>query len=125
MMRLVFRASTQLQLWLTLVTIRFRAIGNTPILTQKVARVSGDQKFSILVKYLRKTLRLPPNESIFCYVNLSFSPGLDDILDNLYKVRKYLWNMYFWGICGALDLQQTFATGDELIIAYCTTAAFG
>lgn len=86
------------------VTIRFRAIGSTPILQQTVYKISSNQKFSVLVKFLRRQLKFPTSQSIFCYINSSFAPGLDEMIGNLYK---------------------SFAVDGQLLVSYCTTVAFG
>jgi ubiquitin-like protein ATG12 len=86
------------------ITVRFKAIGSAPILKQQVYRISSDQKFSVLVKFLRKQLKYKASDSLFCYINSSFSPALDELIDNLF---------------------QTFAIDDQLMVSYCNTVAFG
>lgn len=86
------------------VTLRLRPIGSAPSLEQSVFRISGNQKFAALIKFLRKQLRCPPSQSIFCYINNSFAPPMDEPLINLY---------------------ESFAIDGHLLVSYCYTVAFG
>lgn len=86
------------------ITIRFRAIGSTPILHQTVYKINSSQKFSALVKFLRRQLKFSNSQSLFCYINSSFAPGLDEIIGNLYG---------------------SFGIDGQLLVSYCTTVAFG
>ncbi|VVT57628.1 uncharacterized protein SAPINGB_P005790 [Magnusiomyces paraingens] len=88
----------------TKVTLRLRPIGSAAPLKQSVYRIPGAQTFASLVKFLRKQLKCPPSQSIFCYINNSFAPALDEPLINLY---------------------HNFAVDEHLIISYCYTVAFG
>lgn len=86
------------------ITIRFKSIGSTPILKQQIYKIGSDQKFSVLVKFLRRQLKYRSSDSLFCYINSSFSPSLDDYVGNLY---------------------QNFAIDGQLMVNYCNTVAFG
>lgn len=88
------------------VTVRLRAIGSTPVLKQQIYQISGDQKFGTIVKFLRKQLQMKPSDpqSLFCYINSAFAPGLDEYVANLHR---------------------TFAIEGQLIVSYCKTVAFG
>lgn len=86
------------------ITIKLKAIGSTPLLKQSVYKISGNQEFQVLVRFLRKQLKCKPQDSIFCYINSNFAPGLDDLLGNLY---------------------QNFAIDGNLQVSYCYTVAFG
>lgn len=86
------------------VTIALRAIGSTPSLKQTVYRISGAQQFQVLLRFMRKQLKCKPSESLFCYVNSSFSPALDEPLANLFA---------------------NFAVEGKLHVSYCYTVAFG
>lgn len=70
------------------ITIRLRSIGSAPMLKQQVYRISSEQKFSSLVKFIRRQLKVPANESIFCYINSAFAPSLDETIGNLYQVSN-------------------------------------
>ncbi|KAI9146273.1 ubiquitin-like protein Atg12, partial [Paraphysoderma sedebokerense] len=86
------------------VIVRFRAVGNAPILKKSVFKISDSSKFQAVISFLRKELGLKKDESLFLYVNQAFSPSPDEILSNLHKC---------------------FQTEGQLIISYCTSAAYG
>ena len=44
------------------------------------------QRFEFVVRFLRKRLELKESESVFCYVNSVFAPGLDEGVGNLWRV---------------------------------------
>jgi len=44
------------------------------------------QRFEFVVRFLRKRLGLKESESVFCYVNSVFAPGLDEGVGNLWRV---------------------------------------
>lgn len=70
--------------------MRFKAVGSAPILKQQVYKISAAQRFETVVKFLRAKLKCGPRESVFCYVNSVFAPGLDEVVGNLFKVRPVL-----------------------------------
>ncbi|CAN6629484.1 hypothetical protein TRVA0_012S01112 [Trichomonascus vanleenenianus] len=74
------------------------------MLKRQVYTISSAQKWSVLVKFLRSKLDCKPSESLFCYINSSFAPGLDETIGNLYK---------------------SFAIESQLMVSYCNTVAFG
>ncbi|KAF8477173.1 hypothetical protein BDZ91DRAFT_708797 [Kalaharituber pfeilii] len=102
------------------VTIRFKSIGNAPILKRQVFKISSGAKFGKVVAFLRKQLGMDgvggegvggegggggggeamKGEGLWCYVNQSFAPG---------------W-MLRWG-CFKID--------DQLVVNYCKSVAFG
>lgn len=86
------------------VKIHFRAVGSAPALRQPVRKLSSTARFEAVVRFLRKQLRLQDHESVFCYVNSVFAPGLDEGIGNLWRCFK---------------------TKDELVVAYSITPAFG
>ncbi|KAJ5362125.1 hypothetical protein N7541_002969 [Penicillium brevicompactum] len=86
------------------VTVRFQPLPSAPILKSKVFKVSASQKFETVVKFLRKKLDCKETDSVFCYVNSVFAPGLDE---------------------GVGGLWRCFKTDDQLIVAYSMTPAFG
>ncbi|KAI9925218.1 hypothetical protein ASPWEDRAFT_705073 [Aspergillus wentii DTO 134E9] len=86
------------------VTVRFQPLPSAPILKNRVFKISASQKFETVVKFLRKKLDCKDTDSVFCYVNSVFAPGLDE------------------GIGG---LWRCFKTDDQLIVAYSMTPAFG
>jgi ubiquitin-like protein ATG12 len=86
------------------VIVHIRAGPGTPILKLEKFKVNASDQYSVLVDFLKKQLRMQPHESLFCYVNMSFVPSYDQSLR---------------------DLHQCFAVGDELLIHYCKTEAWG
>ena len=69
-----------------IVTIRFYPVGSAPPLRQKVFKVSASQKFETVVNFLRKKLDCKSTDSVFCYVNSVFAPGLDEGVGGLFRV---------------------------------------
>ncbi|KAK8195879.1 Ubiquitin-like protein [Zalaria obscura] len=86
------------------ITVRFNALPATPALRQPRFKISSTQRFEAVVRFLRRKLALKDHESVFCYVNSVFAPGLDEGVGNLWRCFK---------------------TGDELVVAYSVTQAFG
>lgn len=68
------------------VTIRFHPIGSAPRLTQRVYKIAASQRFTSVIRFLRRKLGLRDTESVFCYVNSVFAPGLDEGVGNLWRV---------------------------------------
>ncbi|ODQ77572.1 hypothetical protein BABINDRAFT_26872, partial [Babjeviella inositovora NRRL Y-12698] len=96
------------------ITIRFQAIGGAPPILVKVFKISRNQKFSVLNKFLHKRVysnrgnRSSPEpegrKQLFLYLHNSFAPNGDEVLGNLFSLFK---------------------VGDELIVSYCLNVAFG
>ncbi|KAI6250308.1 Ubiquitin-like protein ATG12 [Erysiphe necator] len=87
------------------VTVYFTPIGSAPCLRQNVCKISSTQRFEVVVSYLRRTLRVTENESVFVYVNSSFAPALDEVVGNLHRCFKN--------------------SKDQLLVSYSLTPAFG
>jgi ubiquitin-like protein ATG12 len=64
------------------VIIRLKATGSAPILKQQVFKLSSKNPFGKVVQFIRKELGLQ-NESLYCYINSSFMPTMDDLLGDL------------------------------------------
>ncbi|RMZ11694.1 hypothetical protein D0860_03270 [Hortaea werneckii] len=86
------------------VTIRLNPLPNTPQLRQPRFKCSSNQRFEAIVRFLRRKLGLQDHESVFCYVNSVFAPGLDEGVGNLWRC---------------------FRVGEELVVSYSVTQAFG
>lgn len=86
------------------VVVRFKAVGNAPIMKQNFFRVTVSNRFQAVIQFLRKELGWKAGEPLFTYINLAFSPAPDDTISNLYR---------------------SFATDGHLIVNYSTTAAWG
>lgn len=83
------------------VNIRFVPIGSIAAIQPKVFKISTSQPFSTLIRFLDKKLKIP---HVFCYIHNSFAPSPDENIGNLYN---------------------NFSVGNELIVSYCNTVAFG
>jgi hypothetical protein len=68
------------------VTVRLQPIGSAPHLNQRVFKLSTNQRFETIVRFLRKRLGAKEHESVFCYVGSVFSPALDEDVGNLWTV---------------------------------------
>ncbi|KAI4916599.1 Ubiquitin-like protein [Alternaria infectoria] len=86
------------------VTIRLQPIGSAPHLTQRIFKLSTNQSFATIVRFLRKRLGVKEHESVFCYVGNVFSPALDEGVGNLWSC---------------------FRQGEELVVGYALAPAFG
>ncbi|KAG5634596.1 hypothetical protein H0H81_001438 [Sphagnurus paluster] len=70
------------------VIVRFKAVGNAPIMKQNFYKITSSNRFQAVIQFLRKELGWAPGEPLFTYVNLAFSPAPDDTVSNLFKVRR-------------------------------------
>ncbi|THW17813.1 ubiquitin-like protein [Aureobasidium pullulans] len=87
------------------IMLHFRPGPSTPPLRGgQRFKMSSSLHFDAVVKFLRKRLQLQNHESVFCYVNQVFAPGLDEGVGNLWRCFK---------------------TGDELVVSYCVAQSFG
>ncbi|KAI4698742.1 Ubiquitin-like protein [Alternaria sp. BMP 2799] len=78
--------------------------GSAPHLTQRIFKLSTNQSFATIVRFLRKRLGVKEHESVFCYVGNVFSPALDEGVGNLWSC---------------------FRQGEELVVGYALAPAFG
>lgn len=51
-------------------------------------KLSTNQRFDTIVRFLRKKLGVREAESVFCYVGSVFSPGLDEGVGDLWRVSS-------------------------------------
>ncbi|KAK0546534.1 Ubiquitin-like protein [Tilletia horrida] len=86
------------------VVVRFKAIGNAPIMKTNHFRITAFNRFSVVIQFLRKELGWKQADALFLYINASFSPAPDDTVGNLYRC---------------------FGTEGHLIVNYSSTAAWG
>nr|OQO21972.1 hypothetical protein B0A51_08524 [Rachicladosporium sp. CCFEE 5018] len=86
------------------VTIKLTALPGAPELKSPRFKCSSSNTFSTIVTFVRKKLGVKVGESVFCYVNSTFAPGLDE---------------------GVGGLWACFKTGEELVVSYGVTPAFG
>ncbi|KAG0150171.1 hypothetical protein CROQUDRAFT_38675 [Cronartium quercuum f. sp. fusiforme G11] len=89
---------------LSKVVVRFKATGSAPIMKQNFYKITASNRFQTVIAFLRKELGLKSSDSVFLYINSSFSPAPDDTVSNLFKC---------------------FATDGHLIVNYSSTAAWG
>lgn len=76
------------------ITIMFLPVGSAPSLKRRVFKISTNRRFLYVVTFLRGKLGVNPKDSVFCYVNSIFSPGLDEEVGNLWRVIYSLtWNV--------------------------------
>ncbi|KDN39611.1 autophagy protein 12 [Tilletiaria anomala UBC 951] len=88
----------------TKVVVRFKAIGNAPIMRNNYFRITAFNKFQAVIQFLRKELAWKASDALFLYINSSFSPAPDDTVGNLF---------------------HCFGTEGHLIVNYSSTAAWG
>ncbi|KJA22531.1 hypothetical protein HYPSUDRAFT_40917 [Hypholoma sublateritium FD-334 SS-4] len=86
------------------VVVRFKGVGNAPIMKQNMYKITATNRFQAVIQFLRKELGWQSGEPLFLYINSTFSPAPDDTVQNLYK---------------------SFATEGFLIVNYSTTPAWG
>ncbi|KAI6202675.1 Ubiquitin-like protein ATG12 [Aphelenchoides fujianensis] len=87
------------------ITVLLKAVGNTPILKQKNWNVDPTRTVAWLVSFVKTQLQLGPADSLFVFVNQSFSPSPDHTVG---------------------DLHNCYAPGaQKLVIQYSTTNAWG
>ncbi|KIY53136.1 putative ubiquitin-like modifier [Fistulina hepatica ATCC 64428] len=86
------------------VVVRFKAVGNAPIMRQNFYKITSSNRFQAVIQFLRRELGWKAGDPLFTYINLAFSPAPDDTVSNLFK---------------------SFSTDGHLIVNYSTTAAWG
>lgn len=84
------------------VTIRLQLVGATPAINPRVVKVARSVTVATIIQFVTKRLRLesPP----FLYLHSAFQIRRDEVVGELFDCYR---------------------TGEELIISYCTTEAFG
>ncbi|KAF8154743.1 ubiquitin-like autophagy protein Apg12-domain-containing protein [Crassisporium funariophilum] len=86
------------------VVVRFKGVGNAPIMKQNMYKITATNRFQAVIQFLRKELGWQNGEPLFLYINSTFSPAPDDTVLNLFK---------------------SFSTEGYLIVNYSTTPAWG
>ncbi|XP_046750814.1 autophagy protein 12-like [Diprion similis] len=86
------------------IDVYLKATGNAPIMKRKKWTVSQDQHIGWIAEFIKKYLKLDPNERLFLYINQTFAPAPDQTVKNLYDC---------YGIDG------------KLVIHYCKSHAWG
>ncbi|EIN05618.1 APG12-domain-containing protein [Punctularia strigosozonata HHB-11173 SS5] len=67
------------------VIVRFKAVGNAPIMKQNFYKITASNRFQAVIQFLRKELGWKAGDPLFTYINLAFSPAPDDTVSNLFK----------------------------------------
>jgi ubiquitin-like protein ATG12 len=110
---------------LTIVTVRLQPIGSAPHLTQRIFKLSTNQRFETIVRFLRRKLGVKEHESVFCYVGSVFAPALDEGVGNLWTV-SWSGQGSGWGVrLGWANGSQCFKQNEELVVGYAMAPAFG
>ena len=66
------------------VKVHFVAVGAAPIMKKTKFLISADQRFSSVIAFLRKMLKMANNgSSLFLYCNSAFVPGPDELVGDL------------------------------------------
>lgn len=91
-------------LWCFPVDILLKPTGNAPIMKKKKWTVDSDKPIGWIIEFIKKYLKLEPNEKLFLYVNQTFAPSPDQIVKNLYE-------------CYSIE--------GKLVLHYCKTQAWG
>lgn len=86
------------------IDILLKATANAPIMKQKKWSVYQDNPIGRISEFIKKYLKLDPNERLFLYVNQTFAPAPDQTVKNLYD-------------CYGAD--------GKLVIHYCKSQAWG
>ena len=93
---------------LIIVVVRFKGVGNAPIMKQNMYKITATNRFQAVIQFLRKELGWQSGEPLvsslfyvfdvnerllflqFLYINSTFSPAPDDTVLNLFKVSSSL-----------------------------------
>ncbi|XP_049869599.1 autophagy protein 12-like [Pectinophora gossypiella] len=86
------------------IDILLKATGNAPIMKKKKWAVDAEKPIGWIMEFVKKYLKLEPDEKLFLYVNQTFAPSPDQIVKNLY---------------------DCFGTDGKLVLHYCKSQAWG
>ncbi|EFA02034.1 autophagy protein 12-like [Tribolium castaneum] len=86
------------------IDILLKPTGNAPIMKKKKWTVEGDKPISWIAEFMKRYMKLEPQEKLFLYVNQTFAPSPDQIMKNLY---------------------DCYSTEGKLVLHYCKTPAWG
>jgi ubiquitin-like protein ATG12 len=87
------------------VKIHFVPVGSAPLMKKSKFGIASDQRFSSVVAFLRKILKLGgTGDSLFLYVNSAFVPSPDELVG---------------------DLNECFSVRGELVLHYSLQEAWG
>lgn len=74
------------KLILVQVTVRLIPLGAAKPLKQNRFKITASKRFDTVVRNLRRRVGIRESESIFCYINQTFSPAPDEGVGNLWRV---------------------------------------
>ncbi|XP_017783215.1 PREDICTED: autophagy protein 12-like [Nicrophorus vespilloides] len=86
------------------IDILLKPTGNAPIMKKKKWSVESNKPIGWIIDFMKKYLKLEPQERLFLYVNQTFAPSPDQIVKNLY---------------------DCYSTEGTLVLHYCKTQAWG
>lgn len=86
------------------IEILLKAVGNAPILKKKKFLLDRTKNVHYIIEWLKKYMKLEIKEQLFVYVNQEFAPSPDAEIGTIY---------------------DCFRTGNNVILHYCTTPAWG
>jgi ubiquitin-like protein ATG12 len=86
------------------VKVHFVAVGSAPILKKTKFQIGADQRFTSVISFLRKILKLQTDAALFLYCSSAFVPAPDQLVG---------------------ELRDAFAVRDELVIQYSIQEAWG
>lgn len=68
--------------------VRLSPLPGVKAMRTPVFNCGSAQRFEFVVRFLRRRLAVKESESVFCYVNSVFAPGLDEGVGNLWRVSS-------------------------------------
>ncbi|XP_043193771.1 autophagy protein 12-like [Amphibalanus amphitrite] len=86
------------------VNLLLKAAGDAPIMRQRLWKVDPAQKVTWVIQFIKRYIRMEPEESLFVYVSQAFSPAPDQTIGNLL---------------------ECFGSEGKLVMHYCKTQAWG
>ncbi|KAL8615405.1 hypothetical protein ACOMHN_036225 [Nucella lapillus] len=86
------------------IDVLLKPAGNAPILKKKKWQVDRHKQIAWISEFIRKFIRTETEDSVFVYVNQSFSPSPDTEIGTLF---------------------DCFGSDGKLVIYYCRTQAWG
>ncbi|XP_065158372.1 autophagy protein 12-like [Atheta coriaria] len=86
------------------IDILLQPTGNAPIMKQKKWAVEPKKTIGWIIEFITRYLKLDENERVFLYVNQTFAPSPDQLVQTLY---------------------DCYSTNGTLVLHYCKTQAWG
>ncbi|CAB0032983.1 unnamed protein product [Trichogramma brassicae] len=86
------------------IEVLLKATGDAPIMTKKKWTVPPDKTLGWISEFIKKFIKMGPEERLFLYINQTFAPAPDQTVKNIY---------------------DCYGTDGKLIIHYCKSQAWG